>query len=398
MNRSVRIGDFKVSDEEKKIVMDILSSERITEGIKTREFERKWAKKIGTNYSVAVNSGTSALIAGLFALKYLAEDEKRKKVITTPTTYIADSNAIKIAGLEPVFGDIDKTRFSLVPSEIEKILNENDPTEFLAILPVHLMGYPCDMDKINEIAKRNNLYVLEDSAQAHGSRYNGTTVGSFGDLSIFSFYVAHNIQVGELGAVNTSNLKIKNLVKRIKANGRLCFCDVCTRLEGKCPLANKQEEDIDPRFTHDIIGFNFKTFDLITGLASHKMDEMESIAEERRKNVAYLNEGLKEHSKILQLPLYSEEVSYLGYPLILKEGKRKIIRAELEKRGIETRAFFGCIPLQQPSFSYLKEEYQGKLPNAEHIGKNGFYIGCHQYLEEKDLDYIVDSFSEMFNK
>ena len=139
MKKTIRIGDFKINNKEKKIILDILDSGRITEGIKTREFEKKWAETIGTKYSIAVNSGTSALISGLYALKYLAADEKRKKVITTPLTFIADSNSIKISGLEPVYGDIDRKKFSLLPSGIEKILSENDPKEFLAILPVHLM-------------------------------------------------------------------------------------------------------------------------------------------------------------------------------------------------------------------------------------------------------------------
>ncbi len=305
MKRIIPIGDFKINDEEKKIIFDLLDNGRITENIKTIEFEKKWAEKIGTKYSIAVNSGTSALISGLYALKYLAADEKRKKVITSPLTFIADSNAIKISGLEPVFGDIDRKKFSLIPSEIEKILNENDPNEFLAILPIHLMGYPCDMDNINKIAKKHNLYVLEDSAQAHGSKYNGKIVGNFGDLSIFSFYVAHNVQVGELGAVNTDNPKIKNFIKKIKNHGRLCSCDICRRAEGKCPVLKEQKEDFDPRFTHDIIGFNFKTMDLITGLASYRINEMDQINDKRRENVKYLNEGLKKLDGILQLPSYS---------------------------------------------------------------------------------------------
>jgi perosamine synthetase len=395
MKRIIKIGDFKINDEEKKVVMDILNSGRITEGVKTREFEKNWAEKIGTKYAVAVNSGTSALISGLYAFKYLAADEKRKKVITSPVTFIADSNAIKISGLEPVYGDIDRKRFSLIPSQIEKILEENDPSEFLAILPIHLMGYPCDMDKINKIAKKYNLYVLEDAAQAHGSKYKSKSTGSFGDLSIFSFYIAHNVQAGELGIVNTDNLEIKRLVKRIKAHGRLCACDVCRRSEGKCPYSNEQKEDFDPRFTHDIIGFNFKTMDLITGLAISRINEIEKINDQRKKNVKYLNEGLKKYDTILQLPPYSDDVSYLGYPLVVKKGNRGEIRKGLEERGIETRTLFGCTPLQQPSFSYLKKEYENKIPNAEYVGKNGFYLGCHQYMDEKDLDYIIQSFSEV---
>ena len=396
----IKIGDFKFDENsERNKILSILDSGRITEHTETREFEKNWAEKIGTKYSIAVNSGTSALIAGLYALKYLAKNEKRKKVITTPLTYIATSNAIKIAGLEPVYVDIDKNTFSILPSEIERVLRENDPSEFLCILPVHLMGYPCDMNEINRIAQKYNLFVFEDAAQAHGSKYNGKNVGSLGDLSDFSFYIAHNVQVGELGAVNTNNLEIRNLIRKIKANGRLCVCDICRRNEGKCPEILKQtgDEDYDPRFTHDIIGFNFKTMDLITGLGNIRLKKIDEINEKRRKNVKYLNDRLKKYEEFIQLPIYSEEVSYLAYPIVLKKGNREKIRENLARLGVETRTLFACIPTQQPSFKDLKFKYVGKLPNAEYIGKNGFYVGCHQYLTEENLNHIIQSMGEVLN-
>lgn len=396
MKNKIKIGDFKITEEEKKAIMEICDTGRVTEYKKTNEFEKKWAEKIGTKYCIALNSGTSALIAGLYALKHLSND-KRKKVITSPVTYIATSNAIRLSGLEPVYADISPKAFGILPKGIEKILEENNPEEFLAILPVHLMGYPCDMNEINKIAKKNSLFVFEDAAQAHGTRYNGKTLGSFGDLADFSFYIAHNIQAGELGAITTNSLEIRNLIRRIKSNGRACDCDICTRAKGTCPKRNNEtKEDFDPRFTHDILGFNFKANEFSTALASIRTAEMESINGKRREVIRYLNQGLEKFSEFLQLPEYSDNVSYLGYPLILKKGSRKEIREELEKKGIETRILFGCIPLQQPSFSDLKSKYEGKLPNAEYVGKNGFYIGCHQYLTQENLDYTIKCFEEIF--
>ncbi|HPD81648.1 MAG TPA: DegT/DnrJ/EryC1/StrS aminotransferase family protein [Candidatus Pacearchaeota archaeon] len=396
----IRFGDIEFSEEEKKAIMDVCNSNRVTENKKTAEFERKWAEKIGTKYSIAVNSGTSGLILGLNALKYLVNNPKRNKVITTPLTFIATSNAIKISNLEPIFGDVNKETFDILPSEIERILKENDPSEFLAIVPVHLMGYPCKMDEINKLAKENNLYVFEDAAQAHGTKYLGKTIGSFGDLANYSFYIAHNIQVGEFGAVNTSNIELKNLMKKLKAHGRICICDVCKRMEGNCPEIKKREnedDDFDPRYTHDLIGFNFKTNEFMSTLALERLKSMEYINERRRENVKYLNGGLAKHSDVLQLPIYSEEVSYLAYPLVIKEGSRKLIRENLEKKGIETRSLFGCIPFDQPSYLNYKEIYKGKIPNAEYLGKNGFFVGCHQGLKENHLDRIINSLDEIIS-
>ena len=279
-------------------------------------------------------------------------------------------------------------------------MQEQNPEEFLAILPVHLMGYPCQMDEINKIAQDYNLFVFEDSAQAHGSKYKGKTLGSIGDLSNFSFYIAHNLQAGELGALNTNSLEIRNLVRKIKSNGRLCSCDICERMEGKCPEILKNEKnggkkDFDPRFTHDILGFNFKTTEFSTALANYRINQIDEINNQRRENLLYLNEGLKKHRKVLQLPKFSEDVSYLAYPLIVKDGSRGDIMRGLEKKGVETRTLFGCIPTQQPSFSDLKEIYEGKIPNAEALGKKGFYIGIHQFLTKEELEYVIDSFKEI---
>ena len=396
-NRRIPIGNFKFTQQDKEAINKVVESNRVTEHTQTREFEKRWAKTIGTKYSIAVNSGTSALISGLHALKHLANDPKRKKVITTPLTYVATSNAIRLSGLEPVYGDVDLNTFNILPSEIKRILEEQDPKEFLAILPVHLMGYPCDMDEINKLAEKYKLFVAEDSAQCAGTKYKGKTTGTFGDLSFYSFYIAHNISIGEMGAVNTNNIEIKNLVRKIKSNGRLCICDICRRTEGKCPeiLKRKNDDYFDPKFTHDMLGFNFKTNEFTSAIANQKIKDIDKINKQRRSNVKYLNEGLKKHSNQLQLPIFSEDVSYLGYPIVLKKEDRQDLIKKIEAKGIETRPLFGCIPLQQPSFAHLKQEYEGKLPNAEYIGNNGFYIGCHQYLNKDDLNYIIKSFDEV---
>jgi CDP-6-deoxy-D-xylo-4-hexulose-3-dehydrase len=123
--------------------------------------------------------------------------------------------------------------------------------------------------------------------------------------------------------------------------------------------------------------------------------------ERRRESVKYLNEGLEKYSSLMQLPKYDKSVSYMAYPIVIKSPKktsRKKIRMELERRGIESRPLFGCIPTQQPAYHYLKDKYKGKLPIAEFVGSNGFYIGCHQYLAQEDLDYVVKAFGAIYDE
>ena len=177
MNLKVRVGEFKIGEEEKKIINEVLESGRISEGEKVRDFEKLFAEYVGTKYAVAVNSGTSALISGLEATKN--KFDIKRKIITTPITYIATSNAIIHSRLEPIYVDIDNERFCISPDCIKAHLEEvDDVGEYSIIIPVHLMGYPCDMKEINRIAKEYNLLVFEDSSQAHGTIYNGKKTGS----------------------------------------------------------------------------------------------------------------------------------------------------------------------------------------------------------------------------
>jgi len=348
--KRIHVGEFITTEKIRNNILEILESGRISEGVKVSLFEKKWAEFIGTKYSIALNSGTSALIAGLEAIKIRFPNKIATKIITTPVTYIATINAISLTDFDPVFVDIDKETFGILPQAIEEHLeNVEDPQEYSIILPVHLMGYPVEIDKIKKISKSYNLLLVEDSAQAHGTVYKGQKVGTFS----------------------------------------------LSRSQGKCP---HHYEDFDPRFTHNLIGYNFKTMEFQAAIALAQLEEVDDIIKKRQKNVKILNEYLSEYSDMLQLPKYSEEVSYLGYPIIIKDENLSTnkLTQELESEGIENRPLFGYIP-HQPAFEHLRKKYEGKLPNAEYIGKNGFYIGCHQYLSDEDLLFISEKFKKIMS-
>ncbi len=403
--KRISVGDFQINEEEKAAINEVLDAGRISEWKKVKEFENLFADYIDAKDCITVNSGTSALIIGLSALindSRFPKIRKGSKVITTPLTYVATTNAIVLTGLEPVFVDISPDDFSILPQKIEEHLdNTNDPENYSIILPVHLMGYPCDMDEINRIANKYDLVVFEDSAQAHGSLYNGEKTGSLSLLSAFSFYIAHNIQAGEMGAVLTNDKILISLMRKLKANGRICDCPICTRPKGYCPhFSRHDDDDFDPRFVHDTIGYNFKIMEFQAALGISQVKKADLIFEKRQNNVNFLNQHLEKYSDELQLPAFSTDVSYLAYPIVIKKQSkfsRKYLREELEKKGIENRPLFGCVPTQQPAYSYLKKEYDGKIPNAEYAGKNAFYIGCHQYLNQDDLEYIVGVFDKIFS-
>ena len=397
----VTVGDFRIGPKERQAVIDVLDSGRISEGARVREFERRWAEFNGTRYCVATSSGFGALVVGWQSIKY-RRDIVRGRVITSPLTYIADASALIAVGLEPVFVDVDPITFCITPDAVESLLSTADPGEFVGLMPVDLMGFVTDMDAMRDIADRHGLALVEDAAQAHGSVYKGRRAGSMGDLGVFSFYIAHNVQAGEMGAIVTDDLEVYKLARRLKAQGRACDCLVCTRSQGVCPqLSNADlETDTDPRFTHDLVGFNFKTMEFQAALGLGQIENVDEIIRVRYENVKYLAQGLEDLGDHLQLPPVDPSVSYLAFPVVVKPQSpvsRARLRSALERDGVETRPLFGSIPTQQPAFANLRDAYSGKLPNADYAGLHGMYVGCHQYLERPDLDQIVGAFHSAFD-
>jgi len=190
----IKVGDFKIGNEEINAILDVLKSDRITEGPKVAEFEKKWSEFVGTAHSILVNSGTSALVAGLLALKYRYNLPNGTKVVTSPVTYIATVNAIVLTGFKPVFVDIDPCVFALNIEELEEVVKKDENIKI--IIPVHLMGYMNYMNDLIRICRDHDLILFEDAAQAHGSTYNGKRQVVLDYFRLFRF-ILHTISKQE---------------------------------------------------------------------------------------------------------------------------------------------------------------------------------------------------------
>lgn len=385
--KRIRVGDFILGKEEKQAIKDVIRSGRITEGKKTAEFEQMWRNYVGTDYCVATNSGNSALMMAFRSLQHLKMIGDT--AITTPLTYIATSSSMMASGIKPIFADVDMDTFGITSETIKEAVEENKlDTKF--VVPVHLFGIPTDIEKI----KKEGYLVFEDACQAHGTIVNGKKAGSIGIGGAFSFYIMHALGFGEMGAVTTNEKDLYLTMKQVKVQGRSCNCMVCTRDKGFCP---KLTNELDPRFTHGIMGWNLKTLDLVAALGVVKLKHIDEILKKRQDNVKYLNDSLPDLG--FRKPSHSNKISYLLYHMICdpKRLNRDKLRMYLEKKGVETRPIYDCIP-DQPAFSFLKKDYEGKLKNARYIAKNGFYIGIHEFLTEKDLEYIVKVFKQYRGK
>lgn len=405
MVERIPIGDFRAGERERELVLEVLDSNRLSEWKKVEEFEKRFAEYVERKHSIAFNSGTSAEITGFKALQYsnAFDFSEKPRVITNPITFAATVNAIKLSGFEPAFVDIDFDTLNISPGKLREFLEESEfANECGIIMPVFLMGFSANVLEMEKIAKKHNMVLFSDCAQSHGALFNGRKIGSFGELSAFSFYVSHNIQAGEMGAIATNNEKLVEIMKKIKSYGK----NASKRNPSKEFLESIKAkgldlEDVDARFTMEFIGYNFRTTELSAAIGLAQLEKAQATMKQRQENVKYLNEELEKFSDLLHLPNYSKENDYLGYAVIIKKPElisRKKFRDELEAKGIETRPLFGCVPFHQPAFLYLNKHYEKKLSNARFVGENGFYFGCHQYLSRNDLDRIISAVTEVLKE
>jgi dTDP-4-amino-4,6-dideoxygalactose transaminase len=360
-------------------------------------FEDEFAKYHNIKECIAVATGTDADAIALAVCHNLVKKQK-KEVIIPSLTFISTANAVIEANGKPVFVDILPTTYQIDHEKIEEKITPNTT----AIMPVHLFGYPADMDPINEIAQKYNLLVIEDAAEAHGAEYKGRKVGTIGNMGAFSFYVAHIITTGEGGAIITDNEKYASLARSLRAHGRACNCKRCVLNISStyCPLRFKYKED--PRFFFEYIGYSSKMNEIEAALGIEQVKNLDKIIAQRRKNFFYLSKYLSEFEEFLQLLRESEEVkiSPLVYPIVIRPSApftREEITRYLEEKGIETRPMFGCIPTQQPAYKFIGHKL-GDFPNAEYVGENGFYVGVHQDLTQDELDYLIQQIHDFMKK
>ncbi|MFH1957666.1 MAG: DegT/DnrJ/EryC1/StrS family aminotransferase [bacterium] len=382
-------GTINIAEKSKEIIQKILASERVSGGLFVREFEKRFAELIGVKEAVAVSSGTDADALAL-AVLYDFGAKRGDEIIVPALSFVSTGGSVLQAGFKPVFADIKRDTLNIDPGEIEKKITERSR----AIMPVHLMGKPAEMDEIKKIAVRHNLYVIEDAAEAHGAKYRGENIGSIGDMAAFSLYVAHVVSTIEGGIITTNKPEFAEVLRSLRVHGRACKCKECVinTKDGFCPVRFKYGKDI--RFIFERIGFSCKMNELEAAVGLGNLDFFNEILEKRRFNFFYLKEKFEKFRPYLRTidvePF--EEIGPHAFPVIIGE-KAKFTRNEfvvyLEKNGVDSRDLFSSMPTQCGGFKFLGYKL-GDFPNAEYIGDNGFHIGVHQNLEKKHLDYFIE--------
>lgn len=388
--RFIGVGTLRISEKQKHYVNQVLDSNRLTYGPFTKKFESEFSSLHECKFGVMSNSGTSALHIAIAALKEIHNWKDGDEIIVPAVTFVATSNTVIHNNLKPVFVDVQKDYYGIDPNLIEDKITSRTK----AIIPVHLVGMPCDMDPIKKIAVKHGLKIIEDSCETMFANYKGKRVGSLGDIACFSTYIAHLITTG-VGGINTTNnqeyaIALRSLMNHGRDSIYICIDDD----KGK----NKKElkEIIARRFNFVKLGHSFRATEMEAALGIAQLETWSDMIQKRRQNGKYLTEGLSKFGDNVQLPKIREgcEHSFMMYPLVLRKEKKERAVNYLENNGIETRDLLPLI--NQPIYKKLFGIDANDYPVADWINNNGFYIGCHQDLTQSDLDYVIDIFKGLF--
>jgi perosamine synthetase len=369
----IPVNEPLIGEKEKEYVLECLNTGWISsEGPFVKEFEKKFANYIGKKYGVAVSSGTAALEIAIKSLGFDQNDE----IIMPTFTIISCAQAVIKAGLKPVLVDCDYYTFNMLPEQVEKRITSKTK----AIMVVHIYGLPVDMDPIFEIARKYNLIIIEDAAEVIGQTYKGRLCGSFGDVSVFSFYPNKHITTGEGGMILTDS---EEIAEKCKYYRNLCF-----------------SPDPEKRFIHEDLGWNYRMTNIQAALGLAQLERISEHIDKKRWIGRMYNELLSDLSDVCNLPLektdYAENI-YWVYTLVLKDDyprTAKEIMKMLKSKGIDTRPFFYPIH-KQPVFNkmglFLNENY----PNAEKLYEKGFYIPSGLGLTEEKIIKVSEVLHEV---
>ncbi|MDP3791560.1 MAG: DegT/DnrJ/EryC1/StrS family aminotransferase [Candidatus Omnitrophota bacterium] len=385
----IPFGTIDITQKSKDLIGKALNSKRVSSGKYVREFEKKFAKLVNAKEAVAVSSGTDADVLAL-AVLYDFGAKRGDEIIIPALSFVATGNAVLHAGFKPVFVDIERATLNIDANLIEKTITKKTR----AIMPVHLMGKPAEMDIINKIAKRNNLYVIEDAAEAHGAAYKGKKVGEWGDMAAYSLYLAHIITTIEGGIVTANKEKFADILRSLRCHGRACKCNICIVNTASDYCKKRFQYGKDIRFIFERVGYSSKMNELEAAVGLGSLEIYDKIIDKRRHNLLTMIKRLKKFDDYLTTIQEDkdEKIGPHAFPIIVKEGSpfsRDRFVDYLEKNGIDTRDLFSSMPTQCPGFAYLGYKL-GDFPNAEFMGNNGLHIGVHQDLGDEHIDYIMN--------
>ena len=394
----------KVFDERELQLMTEAALDGVfTTGRFNTEFEKKLAKFIGVNNLITVNSGSSANLVAAATLTAEELGDRALKAgdefITVSVSFPTTINPLLSYGLIPVFLDIDIPTYEIDITRLEEAIGPKTK----AIVIAHTLGNTFQVEEISRIAKKHNLWLIEDCCDALGATYNNRHVGTFGDIATLSFYPAHHITMGEGGAVFTTNWRLKKVMESFRDWGRDCYCE-----PGKDNTCKKRfgwqlgslPFGYDHKYTYSRLGYNLKITDMQAALGLAQLDKLEEFVRIRRRNFDRLKAGLSDLTDKLILPQATpnSNPSWFGFLITLKPNagiSRNDLITELTQYKIATRLLFAGNIIHQPYFKNIPYRVVGELKNADIVMNQTLWIGVTPMINDEMVDYVIGVFHQI---
>lgn len=389
--RQVTVGDFRAGPKEIEYVTKVLASGRLSYGPYSRQFEEMWAEAHNCKHAVFCNSGTSALQIAVQALKLKHGWRDGDEILIPSVTFVATANVVLHNNLKPVFVDVDPYTYNIDHTKIREKITPYTR----AIIPVHLTGLPANMPGIT-LETLGKYPIIEDSCETAFAKVDGDSVGSWGDIGCFSTYMAHYIVTGVGGLCTTDDSKLAASLRSLMNHGR---DGIYLSIDDDNGLDKaRMKEVISRRFKFETCGHSFRCTEIEAALGVAQMERRHQIVKDRTAIAAKYMAGLRGLEDVLQLPTIppGHEHVFMMFPLVMRAGEKSDLVNHLEEHGIETRDLLPL--LGQPVYREMFGDLLPKYPVAANLDRNAFYIGCHQYITDDDIDHVLNAFYAYYQR
>ncbi|ESP86911.1 DegT/DnrJ/EryC1/StrS family aminotransferase [Candidatus Halobonum tyrrellensis] len=359
MTGEIPIADPQLGDAEAAKLTEVLDSGWLAGGPEVEAFEREFAAAHGADHAVATANGTAALHAAFEGLEIGPGD----RVVTSPFSFVASANAVRLAGAEPVFADIDPETYALDPAAVDDALSAHDAD---AVLAVHLFGLPADVHALRDVADDHGVPLVEDAAQAHGATVDGRPVGSLGDVACFSFYPTKNMTTGEGGAVLTDDPDVAERVRRYANHGRAT--------DGGT-------------YEHVSVGHNYRMPALAAGLGRVQLDRLPEFTDARREHAAALTERLSAAETPVTPPVEPDGRTHVYHQYTVRCDDRDALASHLDDRGVGSAVYYPHVIPDQPAYDGVDAD----VPAAREAARTVLSLPVHPGLSDEDVRRIGDA-------